>query len=248
MTTLYGWGPMFGLQSPSPFVMKADIQLQMFDIAFNRAIADLESVSKHKAPYVEDDGAIIQDSTFIRWHFEKKLRGDLDEGLSDAGRATAWAFERMLEDRLANIEGHERWLEGDNFDRGPAMFFMGVPEQMRAQIAAGAVAEFRSTMVANGIGRHSREERMQLAERDIAATSALLGNKAFMLAGHPTALDAAAFGVISACAAPIFETRLKGMVASHANLVAYLERMEARFFAEDRWPSMMPEHGREAAA
>lgn len=241
MTTLYGWGPMFGTPSPSPFVMKADIQLQLFGIAFDRAIADLESVSKHKAPYVEDAGSIIQDSTFIRWHFEEKLGVDLDEGLSDAGKATAWAFERMLEERLVQIMAYERWLEGDNFDRGPAMFFMGLPEPEHSQISDGAVAGLRAAMAANGIGRHNRDERMQLAMRDIAATSALLEDQSFLLGDFPTALDAVAYGVLAACAAPIFETRLKDMVASHANLVAYLERMEARFFGEDRWPSMMPE-------
>ena len=73
MTTLFGWGPMFDCPSPSPFVMKSDIQLQMLGVDFDRAIADLEAVSKHKAPYVEDDGQIIQDSNFIRAHFEKKL-------------------------------------------------------------------------------------------------------------------------------------------------------------------------------
>ena len=198
MTTLFGWGPMFGLPCPSPFVMKADIQLQLFGVAFDRAIADLDSVSKHKAPYVQDDGQIIQDSTFIRWHFEKKLGVDLDEGLSEAGKATAWAFERMLEDRLARIEGHERWLEGDNFERGPAMFFLGAPEAVRAQVIANAVAGVRT-------------------------------------------------GVIAGCTAPIFDTPLKAMVASHANLVAYLERMKDRFFQPNRWPAMFTAREAQAA-
>ena len=247
MTTLFGWGPMFGLPCPSPFVMKADIQLQLFGVAFDRAIADLDSVSKHKAPYVQDDGQIIQDSTFIRWHFEKKLGVDLDEGLSEAGKATAWAFERMLEDRLARIEGHERWLEGDNFERGPAMFFLGAPEAVRAQVIANAVAGVRTGMDATGLGRHSREERLRLAETDIAATAALLGEKAFMLADRPTSLDGAAFGVIAGCTAPIFDTPLKAMVASHANLVAYLERMKDRFFQPNRWPAMFTAREAQAA-
>ena len=45
MITLYGWGPMFDCPSPSPFVMKADIQLQMLGVDFDRAIADLSLVS-----------------------------------------------------------------------------------------------------------------------------------------------------------------------------------------------------------
>lgn len=247
MTTLYGWGPMFGLQSPSPYVTKTDIQLQMFDIPFDRAIADLDSVSKHKAPYVEDDGTIIEDSTFIRWHFEKKLGVDLDEGLSDAGKATAWAFERMLEDRLSPIQGMERWLEGGNFERGPALFFASVPEDMRAGVIADVLARIKTGHEIAGLGRHSRAERMQLAEADVAATATLLGEKPFMLADYPTALDGAAYGVIASCTAPIFDTPLKAMVASHPNLVAYLTRMEERFFSPNRWPSMMPERETETA-
>lgn len=239
MTTLFGWGPMFGCHSPSPFVLKTDVQMQMMGTSFERRIADLDSVSKRKAPYVEDDGQIIEDSTFIRLHFEKKLGIDLDEGLDDEQRATAWAFERMLESELTPIVAHERWLEGDNFDRGPAMFFLGVPEMARAQVMEGAVEGLRAGYIASGIGRHSRDERMLLARRAIDATAALLGDKAFMLASHPTALDAAAYGVIASCTAPIFETELKAMVAGHANLVAYLRRMEERFFATNAWPSMM---------
>ena len=241
MTTLYGWGPMFGIQSPSPFVAKADIQMQMFDIPFDRAIANLESVTKHKAPYVEDEGTIIQDSTFIRWHFEEKLGVDLDEGLSAEQRAVACAIERTVEGNLNWINTYERWLEVDNFERGPVLFFNGVPEPMRAEVANGARDALRANIYAQGIGRHSRDERHRLAKHDIDAVAAYLGDKAFIMGGHPTAVDAPVYGVMSACSAPIFDTPLKDMVAGHPNLVAFLSRMEDRFYAENRWPSMMME-------
>lgn len=241
MTTLFGWGPMFGCQSPSPFVMKADIHLQMFGIPFDRAMADLDSVSKHKAPYVEDEGRIIEDSTFIRFYFEAKLGGDLDHGLSAEQRAIGAAAERMFEDRLTAIVGHERWIEGDNFERGPAAFFGAVPEPVRATVIAETRERVRTGYEISGIGRHNRAERMQLARRDIDAAAALLGDKAFFLADHPTAIDGIAYGALSACTAPIFDTELKDMVAAHANLNAYFRRMEARFFSESRWPSMMPQ-------
>ena len=239
MTSLFGWGAMFASVSPSPYVIKADIQMQMLGIPFDRRIADLASVPKGKAPYVEDDGAIIEDSTFIRRHFEAKLGADLDAGLSDLARAGAWAYGRMLEDHLTPIMVHERWVEGDNFDRGPAQFFMGVPEPMRAEVAANMREQVQSSLYAQGIGRHSRAERMRLAASDIAATAALLGDKAYMLTDHPTALDGTAYGVLACCAAPIFDSELPAMIDAHANLSAYMARMQQRFFAEDRWPSMM---------
>lgn len=237
-TTLYGWGSMFDLPSPSPFVMKADIHLQMFGISFERAIADLESVDKHKAPYVRDDGILIQDSAFIRWHFERKLAIDLDRGLTPEQRATSWALERMLERHLSTIDACERWLIDENFNRGPRQFFAGVPEAMRETVIAERRAEVAKSMHSSGFARFSRTERMTLARADIAAAAALLGNKAYFFGDTPTAVDGAAFGVLAGCATRFFQSELPDIVAAHANLVGYLTRMRKRFFETDHWPKM----------
>jgi glutathione S-transferase len=237
-TTLYGWGPLFDLPSPSPFVMKTEIQLQMLGVPFERAIADLDAVSKHKAPYVRDDGVLVEDSTFIRAHFERKLNKDLDAGLSAEERATAWALERLLEDRLNFIMGHERWLEGQNFERGPRLFFMGVPEAIRAKVCDDVRSEFKAMLVRHGIGRHSRAERMELAARDIAAVAAILGDKPFLFGDQPTAVDAVAFGELASCGTAYFDSPLVGIVDKHPSLRRYLARMEAKYFAPGRWPAM----------
>lgn len=238
MTTLFGWGPMFGVPGPSPYVLKADVQLQMLGVPFARATADLESVTKHKAPYVEDDGRIIEDSTFIRRHFEKKLGKDLDAGLTPAERGAAWALERLLEDRLAMIVVSERWLDDANFARGPALFFMGVPEPMREQVMGETRARIADMHLAHGIGRHTREERMMLAEWDVAAVAHSLGEKPYLFGRAPTAVDAVAYGVLASCATTHFDTRLTEIVRQHANLMDFIGRIEARFFAEANWPAM----------
>ena len=196
MTTLYGWGPMFGVAGPSPFVLKCDTQLQMLGVEFDRAIADLQSVSKGKAPYVEDNGEIIQDSSFIRRHFESKLGHDLDAGLSVEQKAIAAAFERLLEDRLVPVLGCERWLVDANFEKGPAHFFDGVPEPMRKEIVAGVRKDFADAQRGQGMGRHSREERLALAEHAIGAMSDFLGEKDFMFGDQPKALDAVKISII----------------------------------------------------
>jgi glutathione S-transferase len=236
-TTLYGWGPMFNLPGPSPFVLKTDIQLQMLGVSFERAIADLESVKKHKAPYVKDGEQTIEDSTFIRSHFETKLGRSLDASLSSEERAVAWAVERLLEDRLSFIMAQERWLEADNFNRGPAKFFAAVPQAMRGQVCEQVLGELRSMLVRHGIGRHTRAERMELAGRDIAAVAALLGNKPFVCGEVPTAVDAATFGVLASCGTRFFDSPLPDLVDAHPMLRPYLKRMEARFFTQVSWPS-----------
>jgi len=236
MTILYGWGPMFGLPSPSPYVLKCDMQLQMLGVPFERAIADLESVPKHKAPYVEIDGRILEDSTFIRFYFERKLDDDLDEGLSPEQRGAAWALERMLEDRLAFIMMSERWLVDANFEKGPRQFFMTAPEPARSEICRQAREQLQAMMMRHGLGRHSHAERMWLAERDITATASMLGDKPYLFGDTPKATDATAFGVLASCATNFFDTPLAGLVRKHANLNAYLARIEERYFSEVRWP------------
>ncbi len=41
---------------------------------------------KGKLPYIDDQGVILSDSTFIRWHLEKKYAIDFDTGLSSQQR------------------------------------------------------------------------------------------------------------------------------------------------------------------
>jgi hypothetical protein len=236
--TLYGWGAMFDLPSPSPYVLKSDIHLQMFNIPFERQIADLESVSKHKAPYVWDDGVLVEDSTFVRWHFEKKLGIDLDQELNAGQRAHAWTLERMLEHRLSSIMACERWLIDENFDRGPRLFFQRAPEAMRESIIKQAREDLATMMHRAGFTRFSRDERMELVRADLAAAAAILGENSYFFGEHPTAVDGACYGVIACCATPFFDSPLTGIVSQHANLSAYLVRMKERFFPVDRWPRM----------
>lgn len=236
--TLYGWGSMFGVPSPSPFVMKADIQLQLFGIPFERAVADLDAVSKHKAPYLRDGDVLTEDSTFIRWHLEAKLGTDLDHSLTPDQRGMAWALESMLEHRLTPIAACERWLIDSNFERGPRQFFMGVPPEMREAVIAQVRADFAAAMHGAGHTRHSRTERMQLARADISAAARMLGDKPYFFGDAPTAADGAGFGVLESCNTRFFDSELPDLIAEHANLLAYLDRMRSRFFAEERWPAM----------
>ncbi len=96
MITLYGFGPAMGLPEISPFVTKAHILLQMAGLPYetNTNVGGLFKAPKGKLPYISDDGGVISDSTFIRFHIEKKYGFDFDRGLTPAEKATAWALGR----------------------------------------------------------------------------------------------------------------------------------------------------------
>lgn len=237
-TTLFGWGRMFDLASPSPYVAKADIQMQMLGVDFDRATADLDSVGKHKAPYVIDDGTVIEDSAFIRQYFERKTGRDLDAGLTPAERGLARGLTALFENRLAQIMACERWLIDANFDIGPRQFFADVPEAMRETVTGQVREEFRRTMYGAGFARFSRAEQMEIAGSDIAAVAAVLGDQSWLFGDRPTAVDAVAYGVLAGSATRFFESQLPDLIAAHHNLAAYLERLEQTYFAVNRWPAM----------
>ena len=96
MITLYTFGPAFGLPDMSPFVTKAEMLLKLAGLDYRTDTHGFSKAPKGKLPYVADGDEIIADSTFIRWHLEKKYGIDFDSGLDAAQRATAWAFEKMF--------------------------------------------------------------------------------------------------------------------------------------------------------
>jgi glutathione S-transferase len=96
MITLYSFGPGFGLPDPSPFVTKAEVLLKMAELPYRSDTTGFKKAPKGKLPYIDDGGEIISDSTFIRWHLERKYNIDFDRGLLAEQRSIAWAFEKMM--------------------------------------------------------------------------------------------------------------------------------------------------------
>ena len=232
MITLYSFGPMFGLPDPSPFVMKAETLLKMAKLEYRTDTGGFSKAPKGKLPYIDDDGTIIADSTFIRWHIEKKHRIDFDRGLDAAQRATAWAFEKMIEDNLYWVIVHERWMDDANFNKGPRRFFDKVPAPMRPLLVPLIRRKVRSALHGQGMGRHSEDEILALATKSIDAIADFLGDKPFFFGAEPTGVDATVFAFVAGALCPHFTTRSQTAAQRHANLRRYVGRMTARFYPE----------------
>ena len=90
MITLYTFGPAFGLPDPSPFVIKAELLLKLAGLPYRCVTGGFRKAPKGKLPYIDDDGERIADSTFIRWHIERKHRFDFDRGLDAEQQRLTW--------------------------------------------------------------------------------------------------------------------------------------------------------------
>jgi glutathione S-transferase len=230
MITLYGYGPMFGLPDSSPFVLKTEIQLKLAELPFGRARARPMDAPKGKLPYIEDDGEIIADSTFIRGHIEKKYGIDLDCGLTRDMRGRAWAIERMLEDHLYWAIVHLRWADDRNFAKGPSHFFDTLPPDIRDVTREAARRRVLGSIHAHGLGRHAEAEIEELGRRSVSALSALLGNKPYLLGPEPCGVDATAFAMIASLLTSWFESELRRYAETHRNLVSFRDRLLAEHY------------------
>jgi glutathione S-transferase len=138
----------------------------------------------------------------------------------------------MLEDHLYWAVLQHRWLDPDNMARGPAHFFDTAPEPVRDTLRAEAVERVRPRLHGHGLGRHSPAEAAALGARSLASLSALLGERPCLFGDEPSAVDATAFAMVAAAAAPLFKGPLADAAQSDARLMAYRDRMMRRFYPD----------------
>lgn len=228
MITFHAFGPMWGLPDPSGFVMKTEVQLKMAGLTYETQYGALDRAPKSKLPFIIDDGVTVADSVYIRDHIEKKYGIDFDAGLAPAQRAQAWAIERMLEDHLYWAIVYARWSGDANFGKGPADFFAGAPDEVRE----GGRQHMLASLHGQGFGRHDDATVGDLARRSFAALSQALGEGPCLFGREMSGVDATAFAMVASALCPRFDSEVRTAVEAFPNLIAYSERMMARFYPE----------------
>jgi glutathione S-transferase len=235
MITLYGFGPGFGLPEKSPFVTKTEVQLKMAGLDYAKQRAVPTASPKGQLPYIEDDAERIADSTFIRAHIEGKYGFDFDAPLSLQARAQAWAFERAIEHHLYWALIGARWVDPENFAKGPAHFFDGAPEHLREKLREDAQFRVAENYLLSGLGRHAPDEDIDLAARSLLALSVQLGDKPYLMGEAPCGTDATAFGALAGILTPFFVSPLRERTEQFGNLTAYVDRMMLQYYPEFAW-------------
>lgn len=233
--TLYATRAAFGMPDTSPFVIKTEVQLQMAGLAYERASAIPPQAPNGKLPYIDDHGEVVSDSTLIRAHVERKYGVDLDGSLDSRQRGQAWAIERMLEDHLYFAMVWFRWIDPENFAKGPAHFADGAPEAQREVLRREMQARKLADLHAQGLGRHQPAQIAELGIRSIDALAQLLGEQLFFFGAAPVGVDATAFGMLASVLTPFFDTPLRHAVLARPQLVDYVARMMQRHYPDHPW-------------
>ncbi len=235
MIILYGFGTGFGLPEISPFVTKTEVQLKMTGLDFRKERAMPPASPKGQLPFIEDEGEVIADSTFIRAHIERKYGFDFDDGLDRELRAQAWAFERMIEHHLYWALVGARWVDPENFAKGPAHFFDGAPEHRREKLREDAQFRVAENYLLSGLGRHARDDDVELAVRSLFALSVQLGDKPYLMGEKRCGTDATAFGALAGVLTPFFSSKLRERAEEFENLAAYVDRLMGQYYPDFAW-------------
>ncbi len=83
-----------------------------------------------------------------------------------------------------------------------------------------------------GTGRHSADEILEMAKRDIAALAAIVGYGPYVHGGKIRTIDTAVFLIIVNLTHVTVNTPMTQAARAHANLVAYAQRIFDQYFLD----------------
>jgi glutathione S-transferase len=232
MIKLYQFVPAFGLPNASPFCMKVENYLRMAGLAYEcpRGASHFKA-PKGKLPYIEDNGKLFADSSFIIDYLKRTYGDRLDAALTAEQAASARAFQKLLEEDLYWAVLYTRWIDAAGFALAREAFFAGLAPPLKWVVPHLARRGLRRQLHAQGMGRHSHDEIMQIGCRDIAALAVFLGAKHYFLGAQPASLDASAYAFLANIVQVPLDSPIKQEALGHANLVAYGERMKTRYYS-----------------
>lgn len=197
MIELFQFPPTDGASSMSPFCIKVEAYLRMVQIPYeNRFIFNPSRSPKGKLPFVRDGNICVADSHLILNYLKTKYGDPLDSKLSQLERATALAFQRLIEEDLYWALLFSRWGDPDGFKHISSVIGPQLPLLMRPLILKMIRNKLLAQARGHGMGRHKPEEIVARGIEDLKAIRDFLGNKTFAFGESPSSLDAVIYGFL----------------------------------------------------
>ena len=217
----------------SPFGAKVETYLRLVDLPYRTRAGDPRRNPKGKIPWIVDDGQMVPDSSDIIDHLKRKYGDTLDRDLTAAQQALALVVKRTLEEHLYWAVVYSRWAAPEGFSKVRAVIIKMMPKFIGPFLVDRVIRkQVVASLHAQGIGRHTPADIYRRGNEDLDALSVVLGERAYMLGDEPRSVDATVYGLLIALWLFPTDNPLKRHMATLGNLVAYTERMHARYFGE----------------
>ncbi len=238
MITLYGFGKHFNVMDPSPFVVKVDLFMRMANIPYQvkHGAEYLKMSPKSKLPFIDDDGKTIADSTAILSYLTEQYQVTLDAELTPEQKAQAYLITKSLDEGLYWCLVYSRWILDDSWPFTKNAFFSKLPIPLRWLVPSVIRRTVKKNLHGQGVGRHSTEEILAIADKSLQALSTLLADNDFFFGQQHTSFDAVVYShlceFISVQFEGGFESKFTQQAKNYPNLVQFCQRIENKFYQE----------------
>lgn len=232
MIKLYGFGKNLGLIDASPFVAKAHAFLKIAGLEYESISGQqhMKKAPKGKLPFIDDAGEKIGDSRAIIEYLTEKYSIDIDAHLDTQQKASAYLFEKSLDENLYWCLVWSRWIHEESWQVVKDKFFKGIPFPISAIIPKVLRKKVKKALHAQGMGRHSEQEIITIANQSFQALSDLLAENSYFFNDKISTFDASAYAFISSFTHADVDNEINNKAKSHQNLVAYIDRIKLEYF------------------
>jgi len=227
MIELHQFRPFWGLPNASPFCMKAETYLRYRQIPYVVVPSGPRKSPTGKIPYIVEHGRSITDSEDIIAHFEKRQDSHLDEGLSEAMRATAFCVRELVEDRLYWQITYMRWGDPTGWAVFKPDLVKYLPLGMRGPVLFLLRRRLLGQMRQRGLSSANPQGAYSQGKTILNALAGLLGDQPYFLGAAPRSLDMSVYAFLANILDQPHDNPLQSHARTLTNLGGYSERMKA---------------------
>lgn len=226
--------PVKEIVSRSPQCLALETYLKMSDIPYmneyEEKAQDVTKENKGKIPYIVYKGSKAEGLKNCIDFLEKEFEIETDKHLSPTDEAVVHAFRTMIEESTHWSLMYYRWI--DNYGESKKVFSK-LPPVLNVVSPKMFQNKCKKSIESHLIGRYNREELYNIAEQDLNALSAFLGDKAFFLGEQPSSFDAVAFGLLANFEYGSVGSPQQSLINEKlANLHDFDERMKGKYWSD----------------
>jgi glutathione S-transferase len=224
-----GWG----LLAPSPFCVKLEVVLRMRGEAYElRPTVSTLRAPRRKLPWIDEAGERLADSEMIVRRLERRNDVLEEAAVPRDVRARTHLVRRTLEESLYFALVAERWRDDAIRLRYATDLLASLPVLARPIIGELVRRMLERQLWQQGLGRHDLETLRDFARADLAAVAWALGTAPYFTGDRARAVDASVFGLLANLWHVPIDSALRQALATHPNLVAFIERMRTQYAAD----------------
>lgn len=233
MIKLFGFGKKLGLIDASPFVSKIHAFLKVAGLEY-KEIAGANNLSKSpkgKLPFIKDGDASVGDSQDIIEYLSKKYNVDIDAHLDIKQKASAYLYTKSLDENLYWCLVWSRWQHEATWQIIKPIFFKGIPFPVSYIVPKILRKKVIKSIYAQGTGRHSEQEIIEIAKKTFTALSDLLADKNYFFGDKVSTFDATAYAFISSFTQAEINNDINTMAKTFKNLTVFADKFKQKYFA-----------------